>query len=137
MRTRVRCRTVCPPSRSGSITSSSDSLSGFCLNGRSQSFFTDDELGKRKDTLPSPHTSPVPWLNDSLPHIVVARHASETGGTWSPSDGSDTSNYLTVPRRQDLGAYIISVTMKTPLCIQAKMCATNGGATAQSLDNRG
>ena len=25
----------------------------------------------------------------------------------------------------------------TPLCIQAKMCATKGGATARSLGNRG
>ena len=32
---------------------------------------------------------------------------------------------------------LISVTMETPLCIHAKMCATNGGATARSLDNRG
>ncbi|KAI0210861.1 hypothetical protein LSAT2_004355 [Lamellibrachia satsuma] len=37
---------------------------------------------------------------------------------------------------QNLGAYIISVKRKTPLCTQA-MCATNGGATARSLDNRG
>ena len=29
----------------------------------------------------------------------------------------------------DLGAYIISVTMKSTHCIQAMMCATNGGAT--------
>ena len=35
-----------------------------------------------------------------------------------------------------LDAYIISV-KKSTLCIQAKMCATNGGATARSLDNRG
>ncbi|KAI0238306.1 hypothetical protein LSAT2_011042 [Lamellibrachia satsuma] len=27
--------------------------------------------------------------------------------------------------------------MRTPLCIQANMCAINGGATARSLDNRG
>ena len=37
---------------------------------------------------------------------------------------------------QNLGAYIISVTIKTTLCILAKMCATNGGATARSLDKR-
>ena len=38
---------------------------------------------------------------------------------------------------QNLSAYIISVTMTTPLCVQAKMCATNSGATARRLDNRG
>ncbi|KAI0235087.1 hypothetical protein LSAT2_014512 [Lamellibrachia satsuma] len=27
--------------------------------------------------------------------------------------------------------------MKSPLCVQAKMCATNGGATTRSLHNRG
>ena len=31
---------------------------------------------------------------------------------------------------------IISVIKKSSLCIQAMMCATNGGATARSLDNR-
>ena len=34
-----------------------------------------------------------------------------------------------------LGAYILSLTMKSTLCTQA-MCATNNGATSQSLDNR-
>ena len=34
---------------------------------------------------------------------------------------------------QILGINIISITMETPLCVQV----TNGGATAQSLDNRG
>ena len=35
-----------------------------------------------------------------------------------------------------LRACIISATMKTPPCVQAKVCAKNGGATARSLDNR-
>ena len=36
-----------------------------------------------------------------------------------------------------LGAYIISATMKSTVCIHAMMRATNGGATARNLNNRG
>ena len=38
---------------------------------------------------------------------------------------------------QNLGAYIISATIKSTFCVQAMMCTANGGATARSLDNRG
>ena len=41
------------------------------------------------------------------------------------------------PEFQNLDAYMLSVTMKSTVSIQALVCATIGGATSRSMENRG
>ena len=84
-------------------------------------------------------------LHDS-PVIKTVGPAHGSNPIWVET--SDTRKWKVGPKQmwevglkkiggRNLGAYIISVTMKSTICIHEKMVATNGGATVRSLGNRG